>query len=341
MSKNNHPQMLAFAQAISPSDFMMYACSSGQQTPVYEPVEVRRVSVRGTKINYLAPNKRGDADTPNLQRVDVATLPPHCDSLMVAGSVKFLPHALAPWSVNEQNLGEGVLSFQDAYAEFVKGYKEIKGFHRIAEHVFMNMASGVWLWRNADSALSLRTTVEIDEMPLFEIAREQIAPDMRLHLAGIKNPEKQEQAKGIVNAMALALSGDAGAPLTVKLSGTALMGEGQTVYPSQEFIENNKEKVLASRSTGECPRHAYIHTQKIGNALRTWDMSYEQEAAKPIALEPYGVDQARQFAFRKNKNGFYDYIEHLQTYAGKDDPVTHYVMGCFIRGGVFGKKADS
>lgn len=86
-----------------------------------------------------------------------------------------------------------------------------------------------------------------------------------------------------------------------------------------------------------------MHSQKIGNALRsidTWYPDFEEVTTGPIAIEPYGAVTNLGIAYRnpKNKSDFFTLFdkfargEPLETEAQE-----HYVMAVLVRGGVFGE----
>ena len=86
-----------------------------------------------------------------------------------------------------------------------------------------------------------------------------------------------------------------------------------------------------------------MHSQKIGNALRTIDTWYpESVELGPIAVEPYGSVTNRGRAYRQPKEGL-DFFSLLDAWILKDKIPSieqqHYVMATLIRGGVFGKSA--
>ena len=116
----------------------------------------------------------------------------------------------------------------------------------------------------------------------------------------------------------------------------AVVGYGQEVYPSQELIldkDKNKSKELYKVND-----KAGMHSQKIGNAIRTIDTWYP-ESNFPIAIETYGTVTTLGTAFRqpKQKQDFYSLFD---AWILKDEKPNlenqHYVMAVLIRGGVFG-----
>ena len=85
---------------------------------------------------------------------------------------------------------------------------------------------------------------------------------------------------------------------------------------------------------------AAIHSQKIGNALRTVDTWYpEADENGPIAVEPYGSVTTQGKAYRqpKDKQDFYNLLDGW-VLKDKVPPVEqqHFVIATLVRGGVFG-----
>ena len=83
---------------------------------------------------------------------------------------------------------------------------------------------------------------------------------------------------------------------------------------------------------------AGMHSQKIGNAIRTIDTWYS-DAEFPIAVEPYGAVTTLGTAFRqpKQKQDFYSLLDNWVLKDSMPEPEQqHYVMAVLIRGGVFG-----
>ena len=81
-----------------------------------------------------------------------------------------------------------------------------------------------------------------------------------------------------------------------------------------------------------------MHSQKIGNAIRTIDNWYP-DAKFPIAVEPYGSVTTLGTAFRqpKQKLDFYSLFDNwILKDLAPDNEQQNYVMAVLIRGGVFG-----
>lgn len=116
----------------------------------------------------------------------------------------------------------------------------------------------------------------------------------------------------------------------------------QEVFPSQELVlDSNSSK---SRVLYQVAGIAGIHSQKIGNALRTIDTWHPKvDELGAIAVEPYGSVTSRGVACRqpKEKLDFYTLLDNWVTKGMKPDvEQQHYVMAVLIRGGVFGEKSE-
>lgn len=104
-----------------------------------------------------------------------------------------------------------------------------------------------------------------------------------------RSPELDQLAQMIANALCERMD-----YLLLEIEACALMGRGQEVYPSQELImKKEKDDSGKSKVLYQVDGNAAMHSQKIGNALRTIDTCYikdkERQDVGPIAIEPYGA----------------------------------------------------
>ncbi len=113
------------------------------------------------------------------------------------------------------------------------------------------------------------------------------------------------------------------------------------MFPSQELILD-KAKTSKSKTLYSVSNIAAMHSQKIGNALRsidTWYLDADQNG--PIAVEPYGSVTTQGRAYRqpklKEKGDFYTLFDNwLVKDQAPPMEQQHFVMATLIRGGVFG-----
>ena len=146
----------------------------------------------------------------------------------------------------------------------------------------------------------------------------------------------------LAGLIADALCGRTKGPLLITVVAYASIGKAQEVYPSEELVldkgKGDKSKILYAVNG-----IAAMHSQKIGNALRTidtWYPEFESANIGPIAVEPYGAVTNLGYAYRKPTEGvdFYTLFDKY-TMGGtlENKEQEHYVMAVLVRGGVFGQ----
>ena len=329
--------VLAFERKLDPSDAVFHAgrWDDRANSHAWQPVVVREKSVRGTISNRLKAKDQDPAkldaaiENPNLQTVDVAALPAEADTLKVQFTLRVLGGAGTPSACNSA-------AYQAKLLATVQGYVQQHGFGELARRYAANLANGRFLWRNRAGAEQVEVTVE------------QMQGGQAVHTWSFDALALNTRAVGAINSEAKALS-ELGQAIAAGLAGsqhvllrvTAFVrqGAGQEVFPSQELILD-KDSAGKSKTLYHVDGVAAIHSQKIGNAIRTIDTWYEgAEELGPIAVEPYGSVATQGKAYRqpKQKLDFYTLLDNWLL-KGQVPPVEqqHFVMAVLIRGGVFG-----
>lgn len=320
--------VLAFERKLAVSDAMMYAgCWQGER---WQPVRIQEKAVRGTISNRM---KNANATDPakldaeiqkaNLQRVDIAALPADADTLKVVFTLRVLGHLSTPSVCNDR-------AYQDALQSVIEGYIAQHGFHELARRYAINLANGRFLWRNRVGAEQIQINIKGSKCWQFDAYR------YPLRDFAVDDPALVSLAHEIEQG----LNGDGFALLTVEAQ--VRLGGGQEVFPSQELVLDTNSK--KSRLLYQVENVAGMHSQKIGNALRTidtWHPLVDEFGA--IAVEPYGSVTSRGVACRqpKEKLDFYTLLDNWVTKGVVPDiEQQHYVMAVLIRGGVFGEKGE-
>ena len=329
--------VLAFERKLDPSDAVFHAgrWDDRAQSHAWQPVTVRAKSVRGTISNRLKAKDQDPAkldaaiENPNLQTVDVAALPAEADTLKVQFTLRVLGGAGTPSACNSA-------AYQAKLLATVQGYVQQHGFGELARRYAANLANGRFLWRNRAGAEQVEVTVE--QMQNGQAAHTWSFDALALNTraVGAINTE----AKGLDElgqAMAAGLAGSQ--HVLLRITAFVRQGAGQEVFPSQELILD-KDSAGKSKTLYHVDGVAAIHSQKIGNAIRTIDTWYEgAEELGPIAVEPYGSVTTQGKAYRQPKQKL-DFYTLLDNWLLKDQvpPVEqqHFVMAVLIRGGVFG-----
>ncbi|EPG4895260.1 TPA: type I-F CRISPR-associated protein Csy3 [Citrobacter koseri] len=321
--------VLAFERKLATSDAMMYA--GNWQSDHWQPIEIQEKAVRGTISNRLKnaissdPAKLdAEIQKANLQRVDIAALPADADTLKVVFTLRVLGNLSTPSVCND-------MAYQDALQQVIDGYINEYGFGELARRYATNLANGRFLWRNRIGAEQIQVNVAA-------CGQEWI---FNSHNYSLREFEQEDASLSQLAAIIeKGLSGQEWVMLTVEAQ--VRLGAGQEVFPSQELVlDSNSSK---SRVLYQVSGVAGIHSQKIGNALRTVDTWHPKvEELGAIAVEPYGSVTSRGVACRqpKDKMDFYTLLDNWVTKGMKPDAAQqHYVMAVLVRGGVFGEKSE-
>ncbi len=331
--------VLAFERKLDPSDALFSAGKWAQRDHSNEwaAVEVREKSVRGTISNRL---KTKDIDpakldasiqSPNLQTIDVANLPSDADTLKVRFTLRVLGGVGTPSACNDA-------AYQNKLLTTVRQYAEVLGFSALAGRYAANLANARFLWRNRIGAETV--DVRINHLREGVVVRSWTFNALAFSLrAFVINAELEALAELIANG----LSGQR--HVLLEVIAVARIGDGQEVFPSQELIlDKGDKKGQKSKTLYSVRDVAAIHSQKIGNALRTIDTWYPDEnGLGPIAVEPYGSVTSQGKAYRQPQQK-HDFYTLLDNWVLKDDELAveqqHYVIANLIRGGVYGKAEE-
>lgn len=329
--------VLAFERKIDPSDALMSAGAWEQRSTSasWAPVTVREKSVRGTISNRLKAKEQDPAkldasiQSPNLQRVDVATLPSEADTLRVYFTLRVLGGAGTPSACNDAD-------YQAKLLQTVSKYVAEHGFGALAERYAANIANARFLWRNRIGAEAIE--VVVNRLKGGAADRSWKFDALGLNLRSF---EKNADVASLADAIAEGLAGRG--HVLLEVIAHVRVGQGQEVFPSQELIldKGSEKKGQKSKTLYSVKDVAAIHSQKVGNALRTIDTWYPDSAdLGPIAVEPYGSVTSQGKAYRQPKQGV-DFYSLLDGWVLKDKVPApeqqHYVMANLIRGGVFGE----
>lgn len=329
--------VLAFERKLDPSDALFFsglwderAASNG-----WPAVTVRAKSVRGTISNRLKTKDQDPAkldaaiENPNLQTVDVATLPADADTLKVSFTLRVLGGAGTPSACNNAD-------YQRKLLDTIQGYVDANGFAELARRYASNLANGRFLWRNRLGAEQVQ--VQIAQLVQGQPAQSWTFDALALSLRHFDAP--LDAAAALAELSALIAAGLAGqSHVLLQVTAFVRVGAGQEVFPSQELILD-KEKSGKSKTLYTVSGMAAMHSQKVGNALRSIDTWYEEaDLNGPIAVEPYGsvTTQGRAYRQPKKKDDFYSLFDGwlIKDQVPAPDQ-QHFVMAILIRGGVFG-----
>jgi len=333
--------VLAFERKLDVSDGLFSAglWNNRECSANWPAVALREKSVRGTISNRLKKAASDDPakldaaiENPNLQTVDVASLPADCDTLKLSFTLRVLEGVGYPSACNNA-------AYREALFQTVKSYIDSNGTKELARRYAYNLANGRFLWRNRIGAEQVEVLVELFQNGTAVKSWQFDALAFSLHDFTVPQPYASA-----LEELALCIDHGLSGKSHVLLHITAFvrLGAGQEVFPSQELILDRSNQDKKSKTLYKVGEIAGVHSQKIGNALRTIDTWYiEGNGQNPIAVEPYGSVTTQGKAYRqpKEKIDFYSLLDDW-VLKGKAPSTEnqHFVMAVLIRGGVFGEK---
>ncbi len=331
----NIASVLAFEKKLVPSDAYMYGTSWDDRKNKIALNLVEK-SVRGTIANRLKkaikddPTKlNAEVEKANLQRVDSCALSPDQDTLELSFTLKVLGGISEPSACNNSE-------YKKSYSTAVDSYVENEGFQELGKRYALNLANARFLWRN-------RVGVESIEVQIKDVNGEysEIFNAKKYNPRSMECSDKQVEELGKKIASALASNDNF---LLLEINCFAKVGKAQEVYPSEELVlDKGNSKTKKSKILYAVDSIAAMHSQKIGNALRsidTWYPEFEEETIGAIAIEPYGAVTNMGKAFRtpKDKKDFYTLFDQFARGTKLENVEDeHYVMAVLVRGGVFGE----
>jgi CRISPR-associated protein Csy3 len=339
-NKNAIASVLSFEKKLIPSDGYMYGTTWDDRINV-DPLVLVEKSVRAGVSDRKAKKDLAKADPlkiagilekPQPFRMDHCSLSNEQDTLMLQFTLKVLGGIQRPSACNNAD-------FKQSYSIAVAGYIAEQGFTELAKRYATNIANARFLWRNRLGAEHIIVQVNA----LNESAKQSWEFDATQ--IGLRDFNQQNAGiDSLAKRIAEVLSSE-DKFLMLEINCFAKVGKAQEVYPSEELVldkstsKEKKSKILYSNNG-----IAALHTQKIGNALRTIDTWYPdfdniEQSAGPIAVEPYGAVTNLGTAFRtpKEKQDFYTLFDEFalgEKLSRVEDE--HYVMATLVRGGVFG-----
>ena len=225
-------------------------------------------------------------------------------------------------------------TFFNSYQTVAKNYIAQYGFNELSKRYALNIANARFLWRNRVGAEKIEVVVMVNEQDAVTFN----AFDYPLH--DFDNVDTKVQQ--LADQIAQALKGEV-PYLLIKIEAYALVGKAQEVYPSEELVldkgKGDKSKILYQVNDV-----AAMHSQKLGNALRTIDTWYPEFENKQtaIAIEPYGAVTNLGKAYRtpKAKQDFFSLFDKYALGESLENTEQeHYVMAVLVRGGVFGQSS--
>lgn len=332
MSDIKFPSVLAFERKLEPSDALMYSGNwqDINDDKAWQPIALFERRNRAVKSNFkpeiLKDEKKLQEAVaePNLSWGDDAALLHEHDTLKIQFSLRVLSGCETPSVCNQQE-------FEKALSR--KALEYLQNNNELAVRYAYNLANGRFLWRNRIDAQNIQVMVNSNSL-VEPIAFD--AYNYSLRKTRIENDTKLNQLADLIKR---GLEGRES--IVLQVSAYVQIGKGQRVWPSQEMVMG-LPKGSKSRHLFSLNEVAAVHSEKIGNAIRTiddWYPEFDAENSNPIAIEAYGSVTQRGIAYRSKRGS--DFVSLIRKWVIDDKSLTddeqHFVVAMLIRGGVFGE----
>lgn len=342
------PAVLSFEKKFVPSDGLLYGTKWNERYNQAEPIQVVEKSVRGTISNISGKDgelkSSASVEDANLQTVDYAALLMNQDTLKLHFTLKVLSGVQKPSTCSGKN---GLITYR-----IIQQLGEESFEHGICKELAyryaINIANVRFLWRNRIGAEKLEVVVQIKaDGKKFTFNSYHYA--LRSTKTATVFSERDAQIEELADYINKVLTGaNENSAVLFDIDAYALIGNGQEVYPSEELILDLEKDTKGTKQKGNKSKVLYqsngmaaMHSQKLGNAIRTIDTWYPAystvDGVGPIAVEPYGSVTNLKIAFRKTKVDFDSLFKKWLN----EKPLTHdeelFVIAVLLRGGVFGK----
>lgn len=313
------PSLLSFDRKLENSDGLMFSGNwdNIKQDASWEPISIIPRFNRSTQSAHGISDENKIKPNPVSASNDDANLPLEHDTLKVSFSLRVIGDLGVPFACNAPN-------FEQAIVDKVNTFKQSKMLDELAKRYAINIANGRFLWRNRVGAEKVYIFVNIHGQD------EPLGFDAYQYNLNEFNYDDDKLAR-LTQIIKQGLVGEQGFCF-LEVDAYVKLGAGQHVFPSQEMNMGEKRKSLF-----KIKDQAAMHNVKIGNALRTVDTWYEQDAKFPIAAEPYGAVTQRGQAYRPSSNDLYTLMINWVNNKEVSPEEQAYVVSNLIRGGVFSK----
>lgn len=282
---------------------------------VYKPDDELQVAIDANKGSPVSPNPGSR---------DIASLDDVHDTLVVVGGVTFVANYSKPASSDNAR-------YADYLANFTQAYLNEGRLLGLMRAYLSNFVNGRALWRN-QYGFARRTAIAFRSASVREL----------FHL---ETPEGDDFDRLV--RLASDEAAKAKGHFRLDIAMCVELGPDAEVFPSQPFLSSNEEKtrergvpkdnnygrMLTTRKAASGADQVVLTSNKIGNALRTVDQWYGEDAPS-IAVELYGAVTSLREMRRDSKNSFFDIINEEPAYTDLTDGAKDYLMAVFIKGGL-------
>lgn len=315
------PKNLSFSRSINISEGKFWQTTWEKRRSVKEPLLIFDKAVLASKSYEIKGDVDKEALEPNPQRSQACALSTEHDTFRLDFSLKVLP-------VAKQLNSCGDVNYRELLDSFIETFRTKNMYLELAQRYVNNIANARFLWRNRRGASRIETIISVQDKEYIFNSKDFSLDTFVYDDDGINE---------IAGYVSEALSG-ATDFLDFCVTCFAQVGCGMEVFPSQEMVMDDGEENLG-KVLFEYEGSAGMHSQKIGNALRTIDTWYADydKYQFPISVENYGANRTLHLVFRNRSKSFYALLDkYIDKPAEAPAEDMLYLMAVIIRGGLFG-----
>lgn len=315
-------KIFSVERAINVSRGIMYQTSFKDRASFKEDLGIGNRKGIGTQNNFDAKVTPEEIEKKVSQaqifEADYCYLHNNNDTLILKYNVKFLPLTQRVSRINGiENKNEIV----DLIHEYIGSHS----MRELSIRYVNNIVNARGLWRNRGCAVEIETRIFADNDKIYTFDSKAFS----IREFTYDNDDICELAQ----MAEAALTGNR-EMFSIDVIHYARLGFGHEVYPSQEFIDGGSAKTLF-----KIGNNAGIHSEKLGNAIRTIDTWYPDfdKYGMPIAISPYGAAKLVEAAFRRERkyalSGIFDVKVNEKKEISENE--FSFLIANFIRGGFF------
>ncbi len=334
---------LNYVRSLSPGKAYFYYLEGENK----RPIQVDKTRIRAPKSGYaegfldneftpkeLAPQ---DLSYSNPQYIEECYSPPGVETVYCKFSLRINANSLEPEVCSQDDTRKTLKALAHQY-------KTLGGYSELAKRFAKNILMGTWLWRNRGCRSLLIQVTTSDSQDLVSDNASRLTWQGQWDLETLNSLE----CLSVFLEKALTDPTDI---YYLDVIATLGIGEGEELYPSQEFLDKKDDTVpskqLAKSKLNGCDETIAFHAQKIGAALQTIDDWWHPDADKPLRVNEYGADRKYVIARRHPQNGndFFqlvrraeEYIEFMETNNTIPDDV-HYIMSVLVKANLFNNRS--
>lgn len=323
-----NPSVHAFSGSLIPSYGLLTQGRWDQRTATTSNIPVVSAAMRCEISNRIKDGKKPQSpENANLQTTWSANLASFNDMCVLYYNLSVRGDFFEPCSCNNE-------AYKQKLCERIAAFSTSNEMKELVNLYAFNIAAGRSAFRNRDRALEIEVQIVSGEQTWkFEPTNW----NMNAFTADTNQEALADFQAAFYNALMNKVKATHfGVKVFMK------MGNGAKVFPSQELLLDGNKKDECNLFVIE--NTAGLHSQKIGNAIRTVDCWYNDYEGTPRPISTYGSDTFNGVLYRGNaaNNSFYSLLDDwMMKDRTPDSNNMKYLMGMLIRGGVFGKSGKN